>query len=260
MYFVAMVLRLEFRNRKTMTIADGEYAHAAILHTISEADPEAGRKLHTMQRHKRMTISIVDSNARTANLRLTFMAQDGLAYANILTNTLLSHPQLRLGQTICDITAADMNDPRWAGVSTWADLVGETTSKYIHFKFVTPTAITKSNGDGGRFTSPFPLPQDIFSGLARRWQALEGPLLPDDLNEYIHSGGCIVSNYRTRANTFALRKRKQVGFTGWVLYECRHDNTSCLAALNALGQLAPFTGVGYQTMRGMGSVRVKLSD
>jgi hypothetical protein len=261
MYFVAMVLQLEFNNRhEPLTIVDSEYAHAAIIHTISEADSEAGRLLHEMRRHKRMTISIVESNAHTAKLRLTFMAQEGLAYANILADALSSRSELRLGQRLCDITAADMNDPCWAGVSTWADLLGETTGKHIHFKFITPTAITKSDGNGGRFISPFPVPLDIFSGLARRWQALKGPPLPNDLNAYVHSGGCVVANYRTRADTFALQRRKQVGFTGWVLYECRHDNAPCVAALNALGRLASFTGVGYQTMRGMGAVQVKITD
>ena len=89
--------------------------------------------------------------------------------------------------------------------------------------FVTPAAITKSNGNGGRFSSLFPEPVDIFRGLNRRWQSLEGPELPDDLEKFVQAGGCVVSNYSLRAIEFQTPERTQIGFLGWVVYECRRD-------------------------------------
>ena len=60
MYFVAMLLQLcPVEKAPPLTIADGVYAHAALLHTISSVDAEAGQTLHEMRRQKRMTIALL---------------------------------------------------------------------------------------------------------------------------------------------------------------------------------------------------------
>jgi CRISPR-associated endoribonuclease Cas6 len=176
-------------------------------------------------------------------------------------NALSAHPTLRLGKTVCDLGSVDLTGSEWTGVSTWADLAPPTTGRHIHFTFATPTAINKrGDNPGDRFTSLYPEPLDLFSGLARRWQALEGPVLPDDLEHFVGAGGCVVADYRLHTVGFRTQERKQKGFMGWVVYECRKDDAMHIAALNALARLAFFTGVGYQTARGMGVARATISD
>lgn len=260
MYFVALLLHLKLCDRRSkLTVADGVYAHAAILNVITTVDAEAGRKLHEMRRNKRVAIALIDSTKDSAILRLTFMAEDGLAYANMLVNRLAAYPTLRLGNAIGEVEAVNLADPDWAGVSTWADFVDHYENS-LQFRFITPTAITKRGHGHTRYMSLYPDPFSVFSGLARRWQALNGPKLPHDLEEFIESGGCVVSRHNLHTIEFSREGHTQIGFVGRVVYECcQTDQVEYIVALNALARLAPFTGVGYQTARGMGAVQVLTS-
>jgi CRISPR-associated endoribonuclease Cas6 len=259
MYFVAATIELWPRRQEALTVANSVYAHAAILHTLSEADAAAGQALHDMGRNKRITIALIACPQQWATLRLTFMGQDGLNYANIIVNALSRKPMLRIGKIICDVGAMDLNSSDWSGVRSWGDLMTETADCSMHFTFATPTAIMKHDEGGGRFTSLFPEPLDIFSGLARRWRSLEGSALPHDLDHFLRSGGCVVANYQLQTIEFRTAERTQIGFVGHVVFACRKYNPVCINALNALTRLAFFSGVGYQTARGMGVTRTRLT-
>lgn len=257
MYFLAILLKLKLPHQKQrLSATDGVYAHAAILNKITAANAETGQKLHDRPRHKPLSIGIIGSTAQMATLRLTFMAEDGPAYADTLINALSCEPMLRLGQTECPIETVDLANPDWAGIRTWADFLSGKCAQRLCFRFMTPTAITKKDENGGRFVSLYPEPLDIFSGLARRWQALGGPQLPNHLEKFIRTGGCVVSRHHLRTVEFYTRERTQLGFIGQVVYECRKMEPDHVNALNALAHLANFTGVGYQTARGMGTVQV----
>lgn len=261
MIFVAALIRLKsLNNQHKLTVTDCIFAHAAVMTAISTVDAEAGRQLHDMRRHKRITLAIVESTRHTAALRVTFLGQEGLTCANALANALSTNPVLRLGSTAWVVESADLTDPKWAGMSTWSDLTAtENRDQHIRFQFVTPTAITKQDGNGGRFVALYPDPISLFSGLARRWQGLEGPTLPDNLERFIETGGCVVSNHALHTTTFSAADRTQIGFVGHAVYECRKSNVTYANALHALSQFARFVGVGYQTARGMGAVRVSFS-
>jgi CRISPR-associated endoribonuclease Cas6 len=258
--FVAMTLQLHQRDHRVLTVADGIYAHAAILSAITAESQTMAQTLHDMQRDKRITIAIVSSDHHSATLRLTFAHQDGLAYAETLANSLMTCPTLRLGQTLCEVQSVDLTDPQWGGISTWADLTATPAGRYMSFQFVTPAAITKRGDNGDKFISLYPNPIDLFGGLAKRWQAWEGAELPAQLDDYVRTGGCVISSYRLETVEFQTRERTQVAFVGWAMYECRKNKPDYIAALNALARLAYYTGVGYQTARGMGAVKTKISN
>jgi CRISPR-associated endoribonuclease Cas6 len=261
MYFVPMLLKLKSRDRcSKLTVADGVYAHAAVMKAISEEDPEAGRRLHDTRRNKRISMALFNNGKHAASLRLTFMAEDGLSYAKLLVNALATRSTVQLGKVICEVEGVDFAYPEWAVISTWADFFPEEPASRLHIRFLTPAAITKTDGRGKRFVSLYPEPLDIFMGLVRRWNALEGPELSGDLARFIKEGGCVVSRYDLRTEEFNTKERTQIGFVGTVVYECRFkDQRDCIVALNALARLARFTGIGYQTARGMGAVQVTLS-
>ena len=260
MYFVAMVVKLKLQNPQLkLTVAHAVYAHAAILSAITKLNAEVGRELHEMHRNKRISIALIDNVKDSATLRLTFTAEEGLAYAHLLVNRFITCPMLRLGNVICDVDVVNLADPDWAGVSTWSDFVDHHENS-LQFRFITPTAITKRGRGNTRYVSLYPDPLSVFSGLARRWQALDGPKLPNDLEDFIEGGGCVVSRHQLQTIEFNIERHTQIGFVGRVVYECRKtDRIEYIAALNALARLAPFTGVGYQTARGMGAVRVTTS-
>lgn len=255
MHFVSLTMHLRVDAPRRLTIADSAHAHAAVLHLISNQDAYLGRALHDAGRHKRVTMAIVSSTLHSALLRLTLMAEEGLACGQTLLRALAQQPLLRIGQYSCMLDGVDLSNGKWCGVSTWADLCSPGTSRLYRFDFVTPTAITKRSADGGRFTALLPEPVDVFSGLARRWEALAGPTLPQDLSAFVEKGGCVVNDYWLHAAHFRTSERTQIGFTGTVLYECLQPDALYLSALQRLTRLAFYSGVGYQTARGMGAVR-----
>jgi CRISPR-associated endoribonuclease Cas6 len=260
MYFVPILLKLKLCDRcSKLTVADGVYAHAAVMKAISEEDPEAGRRLHDMRRNKPISMALFNDAKNAASLRLTFMAENGLYYANLLVNALATRSTVQLGKVICEVEGVDFADPEWAGISTWVDFFPEEPASRLHFRFLTPAAIMKRDRYGDRFSSLYPEPLDIFLGLVRRWNDLEGPELSGDLAKFIVEGGCVVSRYDLRTEEFNTKERTQIGFVGTVVYECRFkDQRDYIVALNALARLAQFTGIGYQTARGMGAVQVTL--
>ncbi len=208
-----------------------------------------------MQRNKRFTTAIIAAGHEESRLRLTFFTTEGLMATQALIDALTHQGELRIGRTQWAITAIDISDPEWAGVRSWADLMTTTSGDRIRLTFMTPTAIMKRDNDGRRFSALYPHPADVFLGLHRRWVALEGPALPSDLDAFLGDHGLVVANYQLRTVTFRSRVRTQIGFTGAVLYECRKNSPAHLAAVHALARLAFYTGVGYQTARGMGTVQ-----
>lgn len=260
MYFVSEVVQLKHLSGKPkLSVADNIFAHAAIMDAISQQDAKLGRLLHDLKRFKHLTVTITQSNDNFSTLRLTFMSKEGLHYATLLSQRLLSQSILQLGSTRCEVITVDVNDPIWGRVCTWADLTGEE-NPYLHFQFLTPTAITQRSNNGTRFMVVFPEPIKLFSGLAKRWANLSGPPLPCDLNDFLLGGGCVISSYRLRTVKFQSGKRTQIGFVGMAVFECLDRSSEHVAALNALTKLAYFSGVGYQTARGMGAVLTSLGQ
>jgi CRISPR/Cas system endoribonuclease Cas6 (RAMP superfamily) len=264
MYFFAMVLQLKpvnVRNAsRSLSGADGVHAHAAVLNAISGQDPELGARLHAVQRNKAMSIALLPGNGQDVALRVTFMSPEGAAYSQALLDAISGKPVLRLGHVEYAVECVNIGGDGRSGISTWSDLLLDEPCRRIYFQFVTPTAITKRDATGRRFTSLYPEPLDMFCGLARRWQALEGPPLPGELAAYLRGGGCVVARHRLNTVEFRTSERLQIGFVGEVVYECCKPFPEYMLALNALGRMAHFTGVGYQTARGMGVVQVSASN
>lgn len=260
MYFVSEVVQLRhLAGRSRFSFADGIFAHAAIMDAISKQDAELGRVIHDLKRFKHLTVTIAQSNCNFSTLRLTFMAKEGLNYATLLSQRLLSRSILQLENTTCEVISVDVNEPTWGRVCTWADLAGEE-NPYLHFQFLTPTAITQQGNNGLRFMVVFPEPVKLFSGLAKRWTNLLGPPLPLDLSNFLMGGGCVISGHHLRTVKFQAGKRTQIGFMGTAVFECLDRSPEHVAALNSLTKLAYFSGVGYQTARGMGAVLTSLGQ
>jgi CRISPR-associated endoribonuclease Cas6 len=264
MYFFSMVFRLWISNFSSgLGAADGVYAHAAILDTITRWDASLGKALHDMRRHKCVSVALLPTCENQKDqilLRLTFMAEEGLTYANAVVNILSQDPLLRLGKHECHIQDFQISHSPWTGIASWTDLTAPSQKRSLQFIFHTPTAINRRGTKSSRFTQMFPEPDYLFGGLSRRWQALQGKQLPNCLDEYLSQGGCVVADYSLHSTTFATAERKQVAFLGTVIYRCLADEHECIQTLNNLTRFAFFTGVGYQTARGMGCVSTSLLD
>ncbi len=261
MYFVAMGLHLTPQSEEgTLGHSDAVYLQAAVYRLISHQNEAAGRTLHDAQRNKPYTVAVLPPGLNNPQVRLTWLGAHGLHYAEMFTTAIARQPVLRIGPTTWEVNSVNVDSSDWSGSSTWSDLCGVDSTRDMRFAFVTPTAIMKRDANGKRFTSLFPDPIDLFSGLHRRWRALAGPPLPDDLLEFVQSGGCVVANHRLHTIDLELARHMQIGFVGQVVYHCRKPSIPHILALNALARLAFFSGVGCQTTRGMGAVQIRVES
>jgi CRISPR-associated endoribonuclease Cas6 len=261
MHFIATEIAIQQPARRVLTVADAPYAHAAILNTISQVDAETGQRLHDAQRDKRLSIALIDAEPKTHTtpcLRVVILADDDHDYASILVEALMQQHTLQLGRAAVTVRNVAISGTPWSGVASWADLLQEPPQSAMRFEFVTSTAIMKQDDQGRRFSALLPDPQDIFRGLACRWRRLGGPPLPDNLDDFLQTGGCVIAFHRLHTVEFQTSERTQIGFVGTVSYQCRKPDPVYVTTLNALARLAFFTGVGYQTARGMGLTRTTL--
>lgn len=261
MPFVAAEIRLEHLSKHRFTIADAHYAHAAVLTAIQAVDPAASQTLHDAQRDKPLTIALLedaDSRHSPALLRVAISSNNDSDYVSLLLTAFSLHPTLQIGRNpvrICDVAVSGTS---WSGIATWHDLLQENPYPVMRFAFVTPTAIMQQDSEGQRFTMLLPDSATIFRGLHRRWQRLGGPTLPLHLDTLLEKNGCVISSHQLRTIEFQARERTQIGFVGSVTYQCQTRDPHCIRALNALARMAYFTGIGYQTARGMGLVQTEM--
>lgn len=257
--FVAITIDIKCRSGWLVPgIQEAMYAHACAMHLITSEDVDLGREMHDRQRNKPIAIAIVSAKQGKATLRMSFLGDRGIAAANAVATALMNISGLQLGQTFWEVIGIQRSESKWTGVATWADIMASEPRNRVYFEFVTPTAFTKTGNQGERFVSVLPDATDLFTGLARRWVDLGGPIMPTNLADYLRSGGCIISELGIHTVTCNLTDRTQKGFVGRVTYECDMRDQMCAVAVNQLARLAFYSGVGYQTARGMGAVLTRV--
>jgi CRISPR-associated endoribonuclease Cas6 len=151
------------------------------------------------------------------------------------------------------ITAVDVSDPKWAGISTWADMEAKVKGSHIHFTFATPL-LTATPGEPGVLDAlPFPEPLPLFSRLEEQWYRHRGSQLGCSVDEMVQESRCVIADYHLRTVEVQLSGRPHLGYLGSITYEYLRP---CISPLHALARLAFFTGSGYGTDHGMGVTRV----
>lgn len=253
--FIAIVINAIPRAPRRFTVADASFAHAAILSALTQVDEASGRNLHDAARHKVFSCAILPSAQPIARIRLVFHSQASASFHQSLLTALYQSPILRLGRTICDIQDIEVTPSEWSGVASWSDLLSGPVSSHISLQFVTPTAFMKTDGSNRRYSWLFPVPADVFIGLQRRWTSLGGPELAADLIDLLKDAHCIATEYQLQTSAFQALERLQIGFCGSATYLLHQSSPEFIQSMCALARFAHYTGVGYQTARGMGLVR-----
>ena len=146
MYFVALTVILQPRDRRRLSVVDSAYAHAAVFNAITKVEKGIGEALHEMNRHKRIALALIEVQHQTV-LRISFMADEGVTYAHLLMQWFAEHNVLQIGPTLCDITHVGIDQNMWSGIATWADVfIPAQAGGRIFLNFATPTAIAKIDG------------------------------------------------------------------------------------------------------------------
>ena len=117
----------------------------------------------------------------------------------------------------------------------------------LTLRFVSPTSF-KQQGH----IQPFPLPQTVFSGLRKRWNAFA----PEPLSLPPIEWQGIVTNYDLKTRSIYLKGQPQLGAEGSVTYRFAQIEQAKVA--HQLAQFASFAGVGRKTAMGMGQTRLKI--
>jgi len=270
----SLVVTMTPLHPATVKKSMGHQVHGAFLQTIRQADEALADALHVPNVAVRpFTVSMLRGTPPPKNDRLHLSPQETYwlrfttlsepLYERFMARFLHGGgiPTIRLGSAellVREVCATREGHP-WAGHATWSQLVRDARPKpQIHMAFVSPTAFGFGQKPWGKKAMVLPVPETVFGSLARSWNHLApAPFHIDrrQLRAYLDDHVVIerLSNLQTRM--LNLRRSLQVGFVGRVTYGLMLRDDTARAQLNALADLAFYSGVGMKTTMGMGQCR-----
>lgn len=279
MRLYAIVMRLSTLRRGAVAADHGDQARACLLDLIRRADAELAAQLHDTNTHKPYTISLlqpVQNGKRGSDGALHFGEGDQVdwrftllcepPFEAVLKRFLLSRnlPHLRIGTVefaIIDVFASGKGHPG-SGFTTPADLYArhdhapEIFPRSFEMAFTSPTAFHLGRDtETARYRyCTLPQPRLLFSTLRKKWAGMGGVEPGDSFDEWVAYS---IDAEANALNTFTVRVENRVlrGFTGFVRFRLQGDPRWWPLA-NLLGALTFWTGVGYQTTRGMGQAHL----
>lgn len=267
---VACVVFLEAEADTVVPASQGQYAHAAFLNLVREADPSLAALLHDGQGRKPFTVSLLGGLGEGREdlvplraggrcwLRFTLLEP---ALFRAFRATLVTRGQelrVRIGPGVFRVlgVAGTTGSHPWAGAARAADLAALQPARELTLQFAAPTAWS-AGGDGVRRMEVFPVPGLVFGGLASAWNAWCGGVcgrMGPDVRAYAEASA-VVSHMRLATRALQFGGRPQIGMVGTVTYTLLRDEAGMARRLRTLAEFAFYAGVGYRTAMGMGQVR-----
>ena len=257
MTFISMALHfkpMQFIQHKILA-NQAKSVHGTFLNKITAYNRALGEELHTEHQQHNMSLSIPRSDRHSATVRVSFFGKNSLSYLEALMNQLLNSGTVKIDNVPYRVSLDPQQNQIWQKVSTWTDLTAPSNQRIIQVHFATPMSINHERKNGRQVASILPIPQLVFRSLYRRWQSLDGPELPKDFLEWLDDYGCVISRHHIQSVCFYDGPRTQKGFVGPVTYTCLDGDSPYSNVIVNLIRLGFFTGVGYQTTRGMGCIR-----
>lgn len=271
----AIVLRLAALRPGAVPADHGDRARAALLNLIRMGDQALSQTLHDDNAHKPYTISLLNGGKRGGDRSLNFNTGDSAdwrftllcepAFEAILRRYILSRelPHVRIGAVEFQVidAFASGNHPDSGSVRLPALLdrwnqPPETLPRRIILDFLSPTAFNlgQDRATGNYHIRSTPDARTLFSTLRKRWIKLGGAAPGDEFDRWV--GDQIeVQPLNLHTQTVYVERRPVDGFLGRVSFMVYGSDLRWLPLLHLLADLTFWTGVGYQTPRGMGQVR-----
>lgn len=265
---IAVVLRLRPVQEAELPRSHGAMAYACALDLFLRLDPALSLALHQRRGAQAFT---------TAPLRGTFSSRGGsivvsteelyswrlTGLSSVVEETLAGlQPQvgaLRLGPAVFRIEqvirTAEENPE--AGAVSYEALLQQwwrvdEPSATLTLHLVTPTAFRVN-----RWELPFPLPVLLFPHLQGRWGAFSPIPLPVEPDIEQFRRGVLISNWWGKTRRVELGDRRTVGCIGRFTFREVTRDPDLRRLMGLLGDLAFFSGVGWQTAYGMGQTRTQ---
>ncbi len=248
----------------------GRAVHAWFLDRLAAVDADLAQRLHQGGGRRPFTASNVWGMGRARQNRVQ-LDPDRSCWARITALTdeveaglerALPEPgqRLELGGAAFAVraVATETEDHPWAGRMSYADLVQRYTlspgrhPRSVTLSFASPTLFRS----GGR-DLPLPLPDLVFHGYLRKWNAFAPLALPDDARRYAEE--CVaLSRYKLRSHLVSFErsgKGAHVGFTGQVRFRFLTGDAYWARVMLLLAGYAFWAGTGYRTTVGLGQTQ-----
>ncbi len=304
----ALHLKLRPIQYGTLMPFTGELVHAAWLDWLRSAAPDVATWLHEGNKRRLFTCSSLQfpfpparmreaernnthlplEPEKTYTIRITLLLGELFPlFHQALTNFNLSNlsdarkpPFIHIAKQslLLEEVIAGQDDPDgWTGFTSFKELVEQVRTlrlgknEPLKLEFASLTTFNRGSAkqkDYGNHHARLPLPQYVFSNLAKRWADVAPPeyarLVQQDLIEqYIQDEGLVIADYDLKTHQVKFTTHTQPGFIGTCKYILRGPDDpiseehllTVRQQLILLSHLAFYCGVGYKTAMGMGRVR-----
>jgi CRISPR-associated endoribonuclease Cas6 len=274
----AIVIHAFPRTDLPLAHAQGKILHGLFYELLQKASAVKGDEVHSSEGLKPFSTALLLSERQRRaesirageELKIRFTFLDDAIYP-LLARYFLSTPDLSLDLvrtelTISRILSTPQSGEEWAGCASFADLYANASDseKQFSFQFVTPTFFKRSGGPTyPDLIVPLPLPDLVFGSLLRNWnQFSPSSFVEANLLKEICSHHLEMTHHRITSQLARLvfqrddgqyRTTTFPGFAGSCSFRLveLHDR-SIIKTLNALADLAFFSGVGAKTTMGFG--------
>jgi CRISPR-associated endoribonuclease Cas6 len=304
----AFLLKLRPLQYGTLMPFSGELVHAAWLDWLRSAAPDVASWLHEGNKRRLFTCSSLQfpipaphmrsaevdnihlpvEPEKTYTIRVTLLLgelfplfHEALMQYNQRESGARKPPFMRLGKQIFlleEVLIGTDDLSGWTGFTSLNNFAEKANAlkmgkvETLKLEFDSLTTFSRGNAKSkayGSYHALLPLPQYVFSGLAKRWQELAPPeyvnlIDIDAIQQYIQDDGIIITDYNLKPHSVKFTTHIQTGFIGTCKYALRGPDEppseeallTVRQQLLLLAQLAFYCGVGYKTAMGMGRTRV----
>lgn len=242
--------------------------------------------LWKLREYERGNVHLPVDPARTYTIRITLLLGElfPLFYKSLMQFhvTKVNEPDsdrtpfIKLGKQtfLLEEVIANPEESPQVGYTSFAEIVeevkriplGENISFTLDFTSLTTfNRSSQRQGEYSTYYARLPLPQYLFTGLARRWQELApanlaGLVQREAIEAYIADEGVVIEDYDLKTHMVRFVNHPQRGFVGNCTYILRGPEAPATedAPLTVrqqillLTRLAFYTGIGYKPAMGMG--------
>jgi CRISPR-associated endoribonuclease Cas6 len=259
----SILIKLKTQQKIRILGNGGETLYSLFLNVLNEENKNLAKEIHDLKSEKPVTISPFLKGVKFSNgyslisseeivtFRITYLKEELLEpiIKGFISLSAKKEP-VKLGNGRIFIEKIDMQKSSQANFTSFEEVFSKAKDEeIIALEFYSPTSF-RSRGE----QKLFPLPELVFSSLLKKWNAFSEIKIPQEIEKEFKK--IRVTRFRLKTELVNFSKYKIVGFIGKVVYELPETiDKENKKIINALSDIAFYSGVGYKTTMGMGQTR-----